>query len=443
MLHFFTDAVLRGPTIGSMLMCFAAGLVGSVVFLRKQSLIGESLSHASYPGVILGVIFAGIFAVTDIEEGFVTSFITLGAFATALAGLWTIHQLEHRFKIRIDSALCFVLSAFFGIGITLASHVQFTHTTLYRQSLTYLYGQAATMTDIHILIFGLLALFSTLLIFSMLKEIQAITFNRDFAKSLGIKTHVVDNIIFVLTTLAVVIGIRSVGVILMSAMLIAPAVAARQYTHRLSIMVAMAGLFGLISGFLGVYLSVELTNFLSQHYPGSRLIFPTGPMIVLVASLLCLLSLFFAPERGLFLRIIRMARFRYKCLLENFLKSIWKQPNHEVTFQQLTEAHQISTLYLYFLLFSMQLKGWLKKIAGNGFKLTPKGEKDAAHIVRLHRLWEVYLVSYLGMGAERVHRNAEEIEHILTPALEQELTQLLNNPQLDPHHQQIPKSMGS
>ena len=59
--QFFTDAVLRGPTIGSMLMCLGASLVGVIVFLRKQSLLGESLSHAAYPGVILGVILAGLF----------------------------------------------------------------------------------------------------------------------------------------------------------------------------------------------------------------------------------------------------------------------------------------------------------------------------------------------------------------------------------------------
>lgn len=439
-LSYFTDAVLRGPTIGCMLMCLAAALVGVIIFLRKQSLIGESLSHAAYPGVVVGVIIAGILSLDDNYDTTVAFLILFGAFASSLLGLWTIQYLQYQLNIRTDSALCFVLSGFFGIGITLASHVQFSHSSLYRQIQAYLYGQAATMTDIHILIYGILSIAVTITVILFYKELQAIIFNREYAQSLGMPVNRVNSLVFLLTVLSVVIGIRSVGVVLMSAMLVAPAAAARQYTNKLNVMLLLAALFGVLSAFFGNYLSVELTYRLAEQYPSSRLSLPTGPTIVLVAALICLLSVLFAPERGLLLRLGRIARFRYRCMRENLLKAIWRSgKDKEVSFEELKKEQTISKLYLRFILMTLVRNGWVDKTKKDTYRLTADGDKWAAQIVRLHRLWEVYLADYLRVGAERVHRNAEEMEHIITPELEKELTLLLKDPQLDPHQQLIPQ----
>ncbi len=438
-LSFFTDAVLRAPTIGSMLMCFAAALVGVIVFLRKQSLLGESLSHSAYPGVILGVIIAGLLNIDEAAEGTIGLLIMIGAFFSAMAGLWAIHFLVSKMRVRNDSALCFVLSGFFGVGLTLASQVQFSYTSLYRKIQVYLYGQAATMTDIHIVIYGALSLLVLLIILMFYKEIQAITFDRNYSRSLGINTHSIDTLVFLLIVLAVVIGIRSVGVVLMSAMLIAPAAAARQFTNKLYEMFIWAAAFGLFSGFFGNYFSVEMTHYLAYRYPGLRLALPTGPMIVLIASLICLLALFLAPERGMIWRMVRIARFRYQCLCENILKTLWRLGvEKETSLNEIKRYQTANTYYLMFILFQLARNGWIKTVGFNKYRLTPEGALWAAKIVRLHRLWEVYLADYLGVGVERVHRSAEEMEHIITPELERELTLLLKDPKQDPHHQPIP-----
>lgn len=438
-LIYFTDSVLRAPTIGCMLMCLAAALVGVIVFLKKQSLLGESLSHAAYPGVIIGVIFAGRLGVAEDEELHVGLFIMAGAFLSAFGGLWAINFLEKRLNVRSDSALCFVLAAFFGIGLTLASQVQFAYSSLYRQVQVYLYGQAATMTDIYILIYAVLALAVIATILLFYKEIRTITFDADYARSLGINTRVVDAVVFFLIVLAVVIGIRSVGVVLMSAMLIAPAVAARQYTNKLYKIFLLAALVALLSGFLGNYLSVEVSKGLAQRFPAARLTLPTGPMIVIVASLICLLSLMLAPRRGLLLRLVRIVSFRYQCMCENLLKAVWRYgPDREVTFDEIAKYQSASPWYLRFILSRLVRQGWMEQIK-TGYRLTSEGKQWAARIVRLHRLWEVYLVDYLGVGAERVHCSAEEMEHIITPEIEAELTVILDNPKYDPHHQPIPK----
>ena len=254
--QYFVDPVLRAPTIGSMLMCLSSSLIGVIVFIRKRSLLGEALSHASYPGVVLSVlVVAGLFPTLD--EGIPVA-VLVGAFISALLGLWVIDLMERRLKVKNDAALCFVLSSFFGVGILVASRIQVTHALWYKQIQIFLYGQAATMTDVHILIYGLLCFLTLATLFLLYHPIEAINFDRDFAKSVGIRVHQIDILLFLLLVLAIVIGIRCVGVVLMSGMLIAPSVAGRQFSHRLWIVFVLAGFFGLISGFLGNYLSVEL-----------------------------------------------------------------------------------------------------------------------------------------------------------------------------------------
>jgi manganese/zinc/iron transport system permease protein len=423
-------------------MCLSAALVGVIAFLRKQSLVGEALSHASFPGVIIGVIIAGNLSDDNATWLWLPAVTMVGAFVSAWLGLLSINFLE-KSRIRSDSALCFILSAFFGVGITLSSHVQFTHSTLYSQSLNYLYGQAATMVDVHILIYGLLSLAVIAMVVTFYKELQALIFDKEYARSLGIKVNLIRTLIFLLVALAIVIGIRSVGVVLMSAMLIAPAAAARQFTHRLSMMMVLAGLFGLLSGYLGVYLSVEMTNSFAQFYPKERIAFPTGPMIVLVATAICLFALLFAPERGFFTRLIRRVLFRYQCTCENILKAMWRfGPETEHSLKEISRFQNVSEVYLKFIMMRLCHHGWVEKKSRENYKLTVDGIHRAAHIVRLHRLWELYLADYLGIGAERVHRSAEEMEHIITPEIERDLTELLKDPKYDPHHQPIPPYEG-
>lgn len=442
MWEYFTDSILRGPTIGSMLMCLAASLIGVIIILQKQSLIGEALSHASYPGVMLGVILAGFLSFNLSNDIAVTFLIMIGAFSTALLSLWMIAFLQKKMKISSDAALCFILSSFFGIGVLLASHLQFTHSSLYKKGQTYLYGQAATMTDIHIWIYGTLSFLIILSLIFLYKEINLIIFNQEYARSLGVPVKRINLLLFILTVLAVIIGIRSVGVVLMSAMFIAPAVAARQFSNKLPWIFFLSGFFGLLSGFLGNYFSVEIPQAMYM-LKNSRFSLPTGPMIILVATFICLLSLLFAPERGLLLRLIRASYFKHQCLSENLLKCIWRfGPNQEVSLEQILQYQNISSIYLYLILLKLSWNGWLERTSSGSYRLTSDGNKRASHIVRLHRLWEVYLADYIGVGAERVHRNAEEMEHILTPEIEQELTFLLKDPQVDPHHQRIPPKEG-
>ncbi|GAB4226090.1 MAG: iron chelate uptake ABC transporter family permease subunit [Chlamydiales bacterium] len=434
---YFTDPVLRAPTIGCMLMALVAGLTGVIVFLRKESLLGESLSHASYPGVIIGILLPSLFLEGN-HEALLSTGILLGAFMTASLGLYCIQFLRLRLNIAPDAALCFILSAFFGVGLTIASRIQFTHTLLYNQVQVYLYGQAATMTDVHIYIYAFLSTCVLSLIILAYKEIQTIILDRQYAKSLGMSVSLIDFCVFVLVVMTVVIGIRSVGVVLISAMLIAPPVAARQYTNRLSFMFFLSAFFGVVSGYLGNVISVELGLYLENRFPDQSIALPTGPMIVMVASVICIFALLFAPERGMLMRLWRMATYRHQRLGENLLKAMWyKEQGEWVSISYFQNFLSFPSFYIRFVLWRLKQQGWVLQQYG-AYALSIDGRHRAAHIVRLHRLWEVYLVDYLGVGVERVHMDADEMEHIITPELERELVELLNDPKRDPHHQPIP-----
>lgn len=433
---YFTDPVLQAPTIGSMLMCLASALVGVVVFLRKRSLLGEALSHAAYPGVVLSILFMAVFF--PLSSDFATLAILVGAFLTSFLGMWVIEKMEQRFRVKTDAALCFVLSIFFGFGVLIASRIQFTHAVWYKTVQIFLFGQAATMTDIHVLIYALLAFFLAAVLILLYRQIEMVIFDRDFSRTVGVRIRSIDNLLFVLLVLAIVIGIRSVGVVLMAGMLIAPAVAARQFTHRLWAVFVLAAAIGALSGFLGNYLSVEIPEWGIRHGKQWKFSLPTGPMILLSASAICLFSLLFAPKNGLLKRLLRILRFREQSIGENLLKNLWRRGTGEATMREIKQWHSLPFFQTHLILWRLKRQGWIERSGRtSSMRLTKDGRIRAAHIIRLHRLWEAYLV-HLGQGVEKVHRNAEEMEHIITPELEKQLSELLGDPKQDPHAQPIP-----
>ncbi len=412
MLSHFTDPLLRGPLIASMLMCLTSALIGTVVFVRRHTLIGETLAHASYPGALIGALIATTFFKEHIEP-----LLLIGGACSAWLGLKCTYALEKRLFVNKDASLCFILVSFFGIGLLIVSRVQILQPTTYKTMHSFLYGQVATMTDFHILIYALFASITLGLITLFYRPIQWTCFDPGFVTSIGKNTAFVHTIISFLLICNIAMGIRCTGIILMSGMLIAPPLAARQWTHRLSTLFFLSATFGALSGYLGTLLSWNM----------SQKILPTGPMILLVASTLALIALLFSPKKGLLLQAIRIALFKDRCKIENLLKLMWKQreePNTTATPSRL-------------LLWRLKKEGFIFKNKNGSYHLTEEGMHRAERIVRLHRLWESYLV-HLGQKPDSVHPHAEHMEHILTPHIETELTTLLDHPDADPHKQPIP-----
>jgi len=445
-IQYFSDPVLFAPTVGCMLMCLTAACIGVFVVLKKESLLGEALSHAAYPGVILAVLCVQIFLPQQASSDLIDLMVALaGAFFSALAGIYLIRFLQKK-KVSQDAALAFVLSSFFGLGMLLLSILQTEYPTLYRQMQALLFGQAATMVHVHVVIYAVLAFFTVLLIVCTFRPLQIVIFDPVFAKSVGISKSKIDALLFFLIVFATVVGIRSVGVVLLSAMLIFPAATARFYVKTVSSFLILSAFFGVLAGFFGVLFSHELSSIYSANQD-RVLSFPTGPMIVICATTLFLGTAFFAPKKGLLIRGIRKLTFLLECKKENFLKSIWKfcSENNKnwISSDELLHIAQEGFITRKWLLLSVTRNGWLRHSKENGYTLTPVGMLWGRKLVRLHRLWEVYLVEFCKLPRDRVHPLAEEMEHILTEEMEAELTQLLQDPTKDPHNAPIPaKAVG-
>ena len=285
----FTDYTLRNVVFGSVLLGVVSGVLGCFAVLRRQGLIGDALAHAALPGICIAYLLTGTRA---------PLVLMLGAAVGGWIGMWAVLRLVQHTRIREDAALGIVLSAFFGFGILLLTFISRRNDANQAGLDRYLFGQAATLTAGDVEAMAALSAIALALVAVCFKELKMLAFDSEFAASLGFNTQAINLLLTALTVVAVVIGLRMVGVVLMAAMLIAPAVAARQCTDRLNVMCMLAALFGALAGVSGALISVA----------ESRL--PTGPMVILSATAIAALSVLFAPARGLAWEWVRLARHR-------------------------------------------------------------------------------------------------------------------------------------
>ncbi|MFN9968545.1 MAG: metal ABC transporter permease, partial [Phycisphaerae bacterium] len=159
----------------------------------------------------------------------------------------------------------------------------------------FLFGKAAGMVQADVTLIAASSALALFGVVALYKEFKLVGFDRAFAGSLGWRVSLLDLILMCLLAIVTVVGLPAVGVVLMAALLIIPGVTARFWTDRLAPHLALAGFFGMLSGLIGSALSAVLPAPESSLSRG----FPTGPLIVLVAGSLFVLSLLFAPRRGL------------------------------------------------------------------------------------------------------------------------------------------------
>ncbi|HKB05261.1 MAG TPA: iron chelate uptake ABC transporter family permease subunit [Gemmataceae bacterium] len=259
------DPALRTVLFGTAALGFVSGCLGTFAVLRRQSLLGDAVSHAALPGVVLAFLLFGKW----------TLILLLGAAASGLLAMLVVNGITRTSRIPFDTALAGALAVFFGAGLVFKSLTRGSGTAGIDR---YLFGQAATLLvqDVWVIV-GAGAVALGILV-AFWKEFKLITFDREFAAGLGLPVGLLDALLTGLLVLGIVIGLESVGVVLMSALVVAPAAAARQWTNRLGVMAVLAGLFGALAGATGTILSHELSE------PGRRL--PTGPTIVLCATVL-------------------------------------------------------------------------------------------------------------------------------------------------------------
>lgn len=296
------DYTLRTVALGSALLGIVSGALGSYAVLRKQSLLGDAMSHAALPGIAIA------FLLTGSKE---TLVLILGAAIAGWIGTLFIMSIVNSTRIKFDSALGLVLSVFFGFGLVLLTIIQKRPDATQAGLDKFLFGQAAALLERDVITMGVLGAIAIITMMVFWKEFKLLSFDPDFGATLGFPMKFLDILLTTLIVLAIVLGLQTVGVVLMSAMIVAPAAAARQWTDRLGTMVLLSGLFGALAGIVGAVLSSEIQRL------------PTGPTIVLCISAIVLFSLFFASKRGLFWSWIRERKNRGRLHVEAILEGLY------------------------------------------------------------------------------------------------------------------------
>lgn len=301
------DYTVRTVALGAATLGVVGGVLGAFALLRQQSLLGDAVAHATLPGVVLA------FLLTRSKESWV---LMLGAAISGWLAAAAINTMVRRTRLKEDTALSLVLSVFFGLGLMLLTYTQSLpdarqaglDTFLFGQAATLLWGDVQTMLGLGVVVLALVAAFW--------KEFKLLTFDHAFAASLGWPVGVLETTLTTLMVLALVLGLQAVGVVLMSALLVAPAAAARQWTDRLGPMVVLAGVFGGLAGLVGALISSS----------GAGL--ATGPVVVLVVSGMVAVSFVAAPNRGLLWRGVRAWRQQRRLRVAAVLADLFRLSQH-------------------------------------------------------------------------------------------------------------------
>jgi manganese/zinc/iron transport system permease protein len=282
------DYTLRTVALGAVALGAVSGALGTFAVLRRQALVGDAISHAALPGVVLAYVLLGTKA---------SLWLMIGAALAGLVGMLLVGAIVRTSRVRDDAALGIVLSVFFGIGLVLLTWVQRRPDASQAGLDRFLFGQAATMLREDMVTIAVVGAIALAIVAVVWKPLKLLAFDREFGVTLGLPMRAVELVLTGLLVIAIVIGLQMVGAVLMSAMIVAPAAAARQWTGQLGSLVIVAAVFGALAGAIGALASAE----------ADRL--PTGPSIVLAATAIVIASLLFAT-RGVVARAWRARRAR-------------------------------------------------------------------------------------------------------------------------------------
>jgi manganese/zinc/iron transport system permease protein len=290
------DYTIRNVALGAAIIGVVGGVLGSFAILRRQGLFGDALAHATLPGVCVAFMLSGAKAPVVLLSG---------AALSAGLGALLILIIVNRTRIKQDAALGIVLSVSFGAGTVLLTYIGGSGSGDQSGLDRFIFGQAATIVWDDVVTMGVLATLALLVVALLFKEFKLLSFDPAFAASLGFPVGMLNVLLTLLIVVAVIVGIQAVGVVLMAAMLIIPAAAARQWTDRLGAMVVISGFFGAFSGVSGALISATGANL------------PTGPLIVLCATALLVLSLFLGRSQGFLWGWMGSRRNRREALKSN------------------------------------------------------------------------------------------------------------------------------
>ena len=407
------------------------GVLGVFLLLRRRALLGDALSHATLPGIACAyLLMQALYG-----EGKNLIGLLLGATTSAVVGMGALLVLRRYSKLREDTIIALVLSTFFGLGVALLGIIQKSPRGHAAGLQHFIYGDTATILRSDLLVMALISLVILIAILALFKEIRIVTFDHDYAASLGYQPLHIDTVIILMTILITVVGLQAVGLILITALLIVPAVAARFWVYGLRKMCLLAALFGAVSCYCGVLLSATIAKL------------PAGASVVLASGAVLAISALLGKNRGLIHGAVRNV-YRQRALT---LRHLFLALRHHYNLEELTNTTSLSS-YLedhapithHWLANQMRLPELaviritalahrarlLKRMDYKAYRLTEIGSAKMIEAVRNHELSHAFLTLY-PQRIYDLYRDDDEflIEKIIPPEDLQSVYDLVSNEQ--------------
>lgn len=411
---------MQRALVASVIVGVTCGLVGTFIMLRKMSLIGDALAHAVLPGVIIGFMIAGKSQIT----------LFVGAVASGIVTSLLIGFINRNSKIKEDTSIGVMFTGAFALGILLVSQLKNVHIDLS----SYLFGDILGVSNDDLILSSVIGILVLICVILFYKQLLVTSFDPTMAAVMGVSTALVHYFLMSLLSMTIVASLQSVGVILVVAMLITPAATAYLLTDRLHKMLIYSSIIGTVTAIIGLLASYHLN-------------FASGASMVVFATLIFMLTLMFSPSQGIVIKYYRRKKQTLSHLSQDVLKYTFKKCYNDDTGEKISESLSLNKVYNELSADNKKIKNAVNILFNdkdiilnqNDISLTEKGKEKAIKIIRSHRLWESYLVDEKIYEQDKIHDEAEELEHILTDEILDEIDDKLGYPNLDPHGSTIPE----
>jgi ABC-type Mn2+/Zn2+ transport system permease subunit/Mn-dependent DtxR family transcriptional regulator len=406
------DGHVRAALPGVVLLGLNCGLLGTLLIARRLTMLGDTLSHAVLPGIAAGFLWT----MTKHPGALLIGALVTGVLSSLVTG-WILGST----RLKADAAQSVVLTVFFAAGIVMIKLLpDGSKAGLDR----FLYGQAAALDAGETVLLAVAAALSVVVIWWGYRGFLVLAFDPGYGRAAGLPVKGLHLLQMFLTTLAVVVSMQAVGVILVAGLLVIPGATAWLFSARLHRVLVLAALLGMAAAVMGTFLS----------FAGDGM--AMGPTLVLCAGVMFGGAFLLSPRYGMARRMVSVMRHGRRVRREDGLKAVYRVlegRGFSGAGFGLEECGQSEGMMR-----SLERRRMVREVAAGGWELTESGFREAARVVRNHRLWELYLTRRAGFAEDHVHDAAEEMEHLLAEENIEHLMGVLGHPERDPHGRRIP-----
>lgn len=427
--------MLDGWIVATAIACaVACSLVGNFLVLRRMSMLGDAITHAVLPGLAIA------FFVTQSRASFP---MFLGAAAVGVCTAFFTEWIQKSGRVDEGASLGVVFTTLFAIGLVLIVH-SIDNVDLDADCV--LYGAIELVPLDLITLFGFqvprsfsvlcgVMVLNAILIFAFFKELKITSFDTSLAASVGFPPSVVHYLLMTVVSITAVASFESVGSVLVVAMMIVPPATAYLLTSRLSHMIVASAGIACISAILGHLSAIAIPTWFGFRSTS------TAGMMAVASGCLLVGAAALAPRHGILVKLWHQISLGWHILADDIVALLYRVEEKES--KQCADSRWIREALICNQHLFTVVQMWLRfrgeiKTTEDRISLTERGHFRAQNLVRSHRLWEQYLLDEVGVNPDRIHPQAEKMEHYTDRQLRQKLHKATDNPEVDPHGSPIP-----